>query len=104
MTADSAISCTDLTRHYGDVVALDRLNLSVPYGSIFGFLGRNGAGKTTTMRLLTGLAKPTAGRAWVAADYQALRVALWVAMAVAVASAVAAALRGRHGHRDTSTR
>ncbi len=60
-----AIRCQDLTRYFGDVKALDHLNLEVPKGSIFGFLGRNGAGKTTTMRLLTGLAKPTAGRAWI---------------------------------------
>jgi ABC-2 type transport system ATP-binding protein len=65
MTA-AAIRCEGLTRHYGDVVALQDLNLSVPYGSIFGFLGRNGAGKTTTMRLLVGLGHPTAGRAWIA--------------------------------------
>ncbi len=60
-----AIRCQELTRYYGEVKALDHLNLEVPKGSIFGFLGRNGAGKTTTMRLLTGLAKPTAGRAWI---------------------------------------
>jgi ABC-2 type transport system ATP-binding protein len=41
------------------------LDLVVPAGSIFGFLGRNGAGKTTTLRLITGLARPDAGRAWV---------------------------------------
>jgi len=63
---ESAITCEGLTKHYGEVVALEDLTLSVPYGSIFGFLGRNGAGKTTTMRLLAGLALPTAGRAWVA--------------------------------------
>lgn len=61
-----AIRCEGLTRHYGDVVALQDLNLSVPYGSIFGFLGRNGAGKTTTMRLLVGLGHPTTGHAWIA--------------------------------------
>lgn len=61
-----AIYCQGLSKHYGDVLALEDLNLGVPYGSIFGFLGRNGAGKTTTMRLLAGLALPTAGRAWVA--------------------------------------
>jgi ABC-2 type transport system ATP-binding protein len=44
-------------------VALDRLDLDVPAGSIFGFLGPNGAGKTTTLRLLTGLGRPTAGTA-----------------------------------------
>ena len=63
---DAAIRCEGLTRHYGDVIALQDLNLSVPYGSIFGFLGRNGAGKTTTMRLLVGLGHPTAGCAWIA--------------------------------------
>lgn len=62
----AAIRCEGLTRHYGDVVALQDLDLSVPYGSVFGFLGRNGAGKTTTMRLLVGLGHPTAGRAWIA--------------------------------------
>lgn len=61
----AAIRCEGLTRYYGDVKALDHLDLQVPNGSIFGFLGRNGAGKTTTMRLLTGLATPTAGSAWI---------------------------------------
>jgi ABC-2 type transport system ATP-binding protein len=61
-----AISCQGLSKNYGDVNALVDLNLSVPYGSIFGFLGRNGAGKTTLMRLLAGLAIPTSGRGWVA--------------------------------------
>lgn len=62
----AAIYCLGLSKHYGDVQALENLTLAVPYGSIFGFLGRNGAGKTTTMRLLAGLALPTAGGAWVA--------------------------------------
>lgn len=62
---NAAIRCVDLTRYYGDVKALDHLNLEVPKGSVFGFLGRNGAGKTTTMRLLTGLAIPTHGSAWI---------------------------------------
>ncbi len=62
----SAIFCQGLSKHYGKVKALVDLDLSVPYGSIFGFLGRNGAGKTTLMRLLAGLAIPTAGRGWVA--------------------------------------
>ena len=61
-----AILCQGLTKIYGPVQALIDLNLSVPYGSIFGFLGRNGAGKTTTMRMLAGLALPTSGSAWVA--------------------------------------
>lgn len=63
---EPAIRCEGLTRYYGDVKALDHLDLQVPHGSIFGFLGRNGAGKTTTMRLLTGLATPTSGTAWIA--------------------------------------
>ncbi len=62
---ETAIRCENLTKVYGDVVALDHLDLAVPYGSIFGFLGRNGAGKTTTIRLLTGLAHSTEGSAWV---------------------------------------
>ncbi|MCA9973787.1 MAG: ABC transporter ATP-binding protein [Anaerolineales bacterium] len=61
-----AIRCENLSRTYGDVHALRPLNLAVPTGAIFGFLGRNGAGKTTTIRLLTGLAHPTTGRAWIA--------------------------------------
>jgi ABC-2 type transport system ATP-binding protein len=64
MTA--AIACEGLTKSYGDVLALDHLTLEVPSGAIFGFLGPNGAGKTTTLRLLTGLALPTAGSARVA--------------------------------------
>jgi ABC-2 type transport system ATP-binding protein len=64
--AEAAIRCVGLSRNYGEVQALKNLNLSVPYGSIFGFLGRNGAGKTTTIRLLVGLAQPDAGSAWVA--------------------------------------
>lgn len=62
----SAIICSGLTKRYGEVVALDHLDLEVPSGTIFGCLGPNGAGKTTLVRLLTGLARPTAGRATVA--------------------------------------
>ena len=61
-----AIHTQALTRTYGEVNALADLDLSVPYGSIFGYLGRNGAGKTTTIRLLTGLARPSRGQAWIA--------------------------------------
>lgn len=60
-----AIRTEGLSRRYGDVQAVDDLDLVVPAGSIFGFLGRNGAGKTTTIRLVTGLARPDSGRAWV---------------------------------------
>lgn len=66
MSNRDAIHCEKLSKRYGDVEALKSLDLTVPAGSIFGYLGRNGAGKTTTMRLLAGLARPTAGSAWVA--------------------------------------
>ncbi len=66
LAQEAAIRCVGLSRSYGQVQALKNLNLSVPYGSIFGFLGRNGAGKTTTIRILAGLAQPTSGTAWVA--------------------------------------
>jgi ABC-2 type transport system ATP-binding protein len=62
---DAAILCRGLSKEYGEIRALDGLDLAVPRGSVFGFLGRNGAGKTTTMRLLAGLAFPSAGRAWI---------------------------------------
>jgi ABC-2 type transport system ATP-binding protein len=61
----SAIRTTDLRKAYGQVRALDGLTLNVEPGAIYGFLGPNGAGKTTTLRLLTGLAKPDSGEAWV---------------------------------------
>jgi len=64
----SAIRIEDLHKHYGAVHALDGLTLTVQPGTVFGFLGPNGAGKSTTIRLLTGLAHPTAGQAWVAGE------------------------------------
>ena len=60
------IKVEKLVKTYGKVKALDGLDLHVEAGSVFGFLGPNGAGKTTTMRILTGLARPTSGQAWVA--------------------------------------
>lgn len=60
-----AIACQGLTKHYGEVLALDGLDLVVPERSLFGVLGPNGAGKTTLMRLLLGLAPPSGGRAQV---------------------------------------
>ncbi|WP_135828912.1 ABC transporter ATP-binding protein [Halorussus halobius] len=73
----AAIDTTALTKRYGDVLAVDGLDLSIPEGVVYGFLGPNGAGKTTTMRMLTGLARPTSGTASVAGapvtDRDALR-------------------------------
>jgi ABC-2 type transport system ATP-binding protein len=58
------IRCKGLTKRYGSTVAVDGLDLAVEAGQVFGFLGPNGSGKTTTMRMLLGLVRPTAGRAW----------------------------------------
>jgi len=62
----SAISITDLSKHYPGVRALESLSLEVPEGSIYGFLGANGAGKTSTLKILAGLSRPTNGSATVA--------------------------------------
>jgi ABC-2 type transport system ATP-binding protein len=61
-----AVEALGITKRYGPILALDRLDLTIPRGSIFGLLGPNGAGKTTTIRILAGLARPTAGSATVA--------------------------------------
>ncbi|MEZ0231155.1 MAG: ABC transporter ATP-binding protein [Planctomycetota bacterium] len=58
---DFTIETRGLTRRFGQRRAVDDLDLQVPKGSVFGFLGQNGAGKTTTMRLLLGLIAPSAG-------------------------------------------
>ncbi|MCK4900098.1 MAG: ABC transporter ATP-binding protein [Anaerolineales bacterium] len=57
------ITTTDLTKKFGDTLAVDRLTLEVSEGEVFGFLGPNGAGKTTTIRMLTSLIAPTSGSA-----------------------------------------
>jgi ABC-2 type transport system ATP-binding protein len=59
------VETADLQKRYGTVEALRGLNLRVPAGSIFGFLGRNGAGKTTTLKILLGMVRPSGGRATV---------------------------------------
>jgi ABC-2 type transport system ATP-binding protein len=63
--ADNAICIENLTRDFKSVRALDKLDLQVPSGIVFGFLGPNGAGKTTTINLLLGLLEPTDGQATV---------------------------------------
>jgi ABC-2 type transport system ATP-binding protein len=57
------IETDQLTRRYGDIAAVDHLDLRVRRGEVYGFLGPNGAGKTTTLRMLLGLIKPTSGAA-----------------------------------------
>ncbi len=56
-----AVQLTGLTRRFGDKVAVDAIDLSIPAGSFFGVVGPNGAGKTTTLAMLTGLLRPDAG-------------------------------------------
>lgn len=58
-----AIEVENLTKKFGDFVAVDNISFNVEQGEIFGFLGPNGAGKTTTTRMLTGISTPTAGTA-----------------------------------------
>jgi ABC-2 type transport system ATP-binding protein len=58
---DSAIGVRGLTKRFGRQLAVDGLDLDVPQGSVYGFLGPNGSGKTTSIRMLLGLATPTAG-------------------------------------------
>ncbi len=61
-----AIETAALTRRFGDLVAVDRLDLAIPAGTIFGLLGSNGAGKSTTLKMLTTLLPPSGGSARVA--------------------------------------
>lgn len=63
---DSVIQVEELTKQFGDFIAVNKISFEVSKGEIFGFLGANGAGKTTAMRMLTGLSKPTSGKANVA--------------------------------------
>lgn len=57
----SIIQIKNLTKRYGNITAVDSLNLDIEEGEIFGFLGPNGAGKTTTIKSMTGLIRPTNG-------------------------------------------
>jgi ABC-2 type transport system ATP-binding protein len=65
MAADAIVRTEGLSKVFGDVVAIDHLDLELHRGEVFGYLGPNGAGKTTTLRLLLGLLHPTAGTATV---------------------------------------
>lgn len=64
--SEKVIIAKNLTRKFGDFVAVDAVSFEVNKGEIFGFLGANGAGKTTAMRMLCGLLAPTSGKASVA--------------------------------------
>jgi ABC-2 type transport system ATP-binding protein len=61
LSAGPAIATRGLSKRYGDLLAVDALDLNVRRGEIYGFLGRNGAGKTTTIRMLLSLIRPSAG-------------------------------------------
>lgn len=63
--AEAIIALEKLTKQYGDLTAVDHLNLTVARGEIFGLLGPNGAGKSTTILMMLGLTEPTSGRATV---------------------------------------
>ena len=61
MSGPDAVRTAGLTKHFGSYAAVDGIDLVVPAGSVYGFLGPNGSGKTTTIRMLLGLVAPTAG-------------------------------------------
>ena len=62
------VRCTNLSRSFGEVRALDNVNLSLPGGRIVGLLGPNGSGKTTLIKILNGLLQPTAGEVRIAGN------------------------------------
>lgn len=64
-TKDPIIQTVNLCKDYGEVHAVDHLNLQVHPGEVFGLLGPNGAGKTTTTLMLLGLTEPTSGHAFI---------------------------------------
>jgi len=65
MNEKSLVATDDLTKVYGDRVAVDKVSMTVRRGEVYGFLGPNGAGKTTTLRMVLGLIRPTSGSAHV---------------------------------------
>ncbi|MFF7586460.1 ATP-binding cassette domain-containing protein [Kitasatospora purpeofusca] len=91
------ITTTELTKRYGDSLALDGLSVEVKPGRVTGFLGPNGAGKSTTLRLVLGLDTPTAGSAVIGGrPYRTLRRPLHQVGALLDAGAVPGALSGYH--------
>ncbi|MFA9517206.1 ATP-binding cassette domain-containing protein [Halopenitus sp. H-Gu1] len=65
-TSSPAVDVETLTKHFGDLTAVDGISFQVEEGDVFGFLGPNGAGKSTTIRMLTGVLRPDAGSARIA--------------------------------------
>ena len=61
-TDGNVVEASELTKKFGDEVAVDALSMQIPHGTIFGFIGPSGCGKTTTVRLLTGVYSPTSGQ------------------------------------------
>ena len=68
MSAENILEIRGLTKSFGEKKVLCGLDLTVPKGSIFGFVGRNGAGKTTAMKAVLGLLKPDSGEIFVAGE------------------------------------
>ena len=64
--SEIVISVRNLTKRFGNFIAVNNISFDVYKGEIFGFLGANGAGKTTAMRMLSGLSYPTSGKGTVA--------------------------------------
>ena len=62
---DFMIEAKDLTKKYGDLMAVDGLNIGIKKGEVFGFLGPNGAGKTTSIKMMVGLLRPTSGKVFI---------------------------------------
>ena len=63
MSSEKSVEATQLTRKFGDFIAVDQISFDIPKGEIFGLLGPNGAGKTTTIRMLCGILAPSSGAA-----------------------------------------
>src|SRR6185312_10577371 len=98
--ADVMVETRGLTKHYGNgISAVDRLDMVVRRGEVYGFLGPNGAGKTTTLRMLLGLIRPTAGSAVVSGAEPGTPASLARVGAIVEAPAFYPYLSGRNNLR-----
>ncbi len=97
--ASHVIETTSLTKHYGSIVAVDGLSMSVPRGHVFGLLGPNGSGKTTTMSMLLGLVRPTSGGFNLFGSSDGLEAALHRVGAIIESPSFYPYLTGRHNLR-----